>query len=185
MEGGCQKLENGCIPNFRQHQPFTNSHPSHQRKIVGVGEGKADRFIDPRPRTDNIRAPKLLRRDGEHSLQLRPFSDVGLLENGAGGGGGGGMGGDESAGFGAEGEVGEEDVAVAGEEGAGEVVVYALVMIRLWGGGRGKGVCVWEGRDASTLGRVPEPAPVMMAVLPARETAIELGGWEDWGKGLE
>ena len=36
------------------------------------------------------------------------------------------MVGDELLGFGAEGKVCEDDVAAAGEEGAGEVVVYAL-----------------------------------------------------------
>ena len=63
----------------------------------------------------------------EHPLQLRPFSDVRLLEDGACGGlRGVGMVGDELLGFGAEGKVCEDDVAAAGEEGAGEVVVYAL-----------------------------------------------------------
>ena len=63
----------------------------------------------------------------EHSLQLMPFSDIGLLEDGAGRRlRGVGVVGDELLGFGAEGEVCEKDVATVGEEGAGEVVVDAL-----------------------------------------------------------
>lgn len=42
------------------------------------------------------------------------------------GGGRGGVGGYEVLGFGAEGEVCEEDVAAFGEEEGGEGVVYAL-----------------------------------------------------------
>jgi len=109
---------------------------------------RAHGFVDPCPGTDNVCAAELAGRDGEHSLQLVPFSDVGLLEDGACGGGGrgrGGVGGDEGAGFGAEGEVGEEDVAVAGKEGVGEVVVYTLGVGRLTGEGMG-GFCDEWGR---------------------------------------
>jgi len=101
------------------------------------GGGEEDGFVDAGPGTDDVCAAEFARCDGEHALQLVPFSDVGLLEDGAcGGRGGGGVGGEEGVGFGAEGEVGEEDVAVVGEEGAGEVVVYTLRAGRLMGEGR-------------------------------------------------
>lgn len=137
------------------------------------GDREGYGFVDPSPGTDDVCAAEFARCDGEHALQLVPFADVGLLEDGAGGGAGwGGVGGEEGVGFGAEGEVGEEDVAVVGEEGAGEVVVYALRVGRLMGEGRGAS---WWGVWVDWGGCVPEPAPVMMAVLPASETAIGLG----------
>lgn len=119
MEGGCQKEEKVWIGR--------GGAISWVRVMEREGEGGGYGFVDAGTGTDDVRAPELARRDGEHALQLVPFADVGRLEDSAGGGGGArGVGGEEGAGFGAEGEVGEEDVAVVGEEGAGEVVVDAL-----------------------------------------------------------
>ena len=57
----------------------------------------------------------------EHALQLLPVSDVGPLEDGFSGGlRVVGVAGDELLGFGAKGQVGEEDVAFLAEEGARE-----------------------------------------------------------------
>ena len=68
---------------------------------------------------------------GEEGGELGPGGYVCGVEEGGWGGGGGGGGGwgvsrEEVLGFGAEGEVGEEDVAAFGQEEGGEGVVYAL-----------------------------------------------------------
>jgi len=161
VEGGCQKEEK-----------VWDAEAVSWERVFGQG-GRGYGFVDACPGTDDVRAAEFARCDGEEALQLVPVADVGFLEDGAcGGRGGGGVGGEEGVGFGAEGEVGEEDVAVVGEEGAGEVVVYALRVGRLMGEGRGAS---WWGVWVGWGGCVPEPAPVMMAVLPARETAIGLG----------
>jgi len=79
------------------------------------------RFIHPSPWTDYIRAPKLCRSHTEHSFQMPPIPHIGVLVYGAGAGfRGGSVVGDELFGFGAEGQVCEEDVAAVGEEEFGE-----------------------------------------------------------------
>jgi len=161
VEGGCQKEE----------KVWYAEGVSWVRVFGGGGKGYG--FVDAGAGTDDVCAAEFARCDGEDALQLVPFADVGFLEDGAGGGAGwGGVGGEEGVGFGAEGEVGEEDVAVLGEEGAGEVVVYALRVGRLMGECR---EASWWGFWVDWGGCVPEPAPVIMAVLPASETAIDLG----------
>lgn len=74
--------------------------------------------------------------------------------------------GDELLGFGTQGEVGEDDIAVAGEQEAGKGEVDA------W---------LWLGLVlACAIGcvNVPEPAPVTMAVLPETEKGM---GADDGG----
>ena len=76
-------------------------------------------LVDAGAGTDDVDGAEFPVCDTEHALQMLPVADVGPLEDGFGGGGAGVVG-DEVLGFGPEGEVGEEDVAVFGEEGAGE-----------------------------------------------------------------
>lgn len=120
MEGGCQKEEKVWIVGPGRGSTLL------ARCGLWRGRGWGYGFVDAGAGADDVRAPEFARGGGEHALQLIPFADVGRLEDGAcGGGGAGGVGGEEGGGFGAEGEVGEEDVALVGEEGAGEMVVDA------------------------------------------------------------
>ena len=78
-------------------------------------------LVDTGTRTDDVCASQLPARDVEHALQLLPVPDVGLLEDGFSAGlRTVGVAGDELLGFGAEGQVREEDVAFLVEEGARE-----------------------------------------------------------------
>lgn len=79
------------------------------------------RFEDSRTWTDDVRATELFVGFVEGMFELRPDRYVGLDEDGAGFAAVcGGVLIDEGLGFGAEGDVGYEDVAAFVEEEAGE-----------------------------------------------------------------
>lgn len=83
-------------------------------------------FVDSRARTDDLGAAELGVGGCEDVVEVRPLDYVGLDEDGAGGAAVlGGVLVDERLGFGTQGEVGEEDVAVSFEELLGEDVVDA------------------------------------------------------------
>ena len=85
--------------------------------------GKTYRLIHPRPRTHDLNLPsKLLLRPLEHAIQILPCSDVGLLEDGTAVGelGAAAMPMHKIFCFRPQREVGEEDVALAGEKEARE-----------------------------------------------------------------
>ena len=112
--GGCQKFEKGC------EREIHISCPNCKASLI-TGLDGTHGLVDTGTWTDNICASQLLVCDMKHALQLLPVSNVGLLEDGFSGGLRMiGVAGDELLGFGAEGQVGEEDVAFPVEEGARE-----------------------------------------------------------------
>ena len=72
-------------------------------------------LVDAGAGTDDIDASETGNGGIEHGLKGGPVCDVCFLEDGVLG-----VGGDEGLGFGAEGEVCEDDVGAVGEEEAGE-----------------------------------------------------------------
>ena len=106
-------------------------------QLPGFQEAKFDKgvyngthgLVDTGTWTDDICVSQLLACDVEHALQLLPVSDVGLLEDRFSGGLRTiGVAGHELLGFGAKGQVREEDVAFLVEESAreGEVDSWAV-----------------------------------------------------------
>lgn len=88
--------------------------------------GATHRLVNTGTRTDDIRASKLLIYNAKHTLQVLPIPDVRLLEDRSSGGlRAVGMTGHELLSFGAKGQVGEEDVALFGEESTREGEVDA------------------------------------------------------------
>lgn len=77
-------------------------------EVGGVG------LVDACARTDDVEGGEGEQGGFEHVPEAGPGGYVCLEEDGFGGGGG--VFGEEGLGFGAEGQVGEEDVASAGEE---------------------------------------------------------------------
>lgn len=92
-------------------------------------EGKTDGFIHPGAGTDNIHSLKLFAGDIEHTLELRPFADVGLLKDGSGRRARGGVGVNDFFGFRAESEVGKQHVTLVAQEKARESEVDAWASV--------------------------------------------------------
>lgn len=77
---------------------------------LGIGDsGGSYRFKNSCSRTDDIYASKLFFRNMEHTLQMLPVGDIGLLENGLCRGTG--VIGDQLLGFGPKLQVSEDDIA--------------------------------------------------------------------------
>ena len=85
-----------------------------------------NRLKDPSARTDDVSTTKVLGRCREHGFELLPIRDICFLEDGTSGSTGGArVGVDEFLGFGPEGQVGEDDIALLAEEDTGKCEVYS------------------------------------------------------------
>lgn len=83
-------------------------------------EIRKGRLVDAGARADDVDLSKGRGGGGKEGCELGPGCYVGFVKEG-----GYGVGGDEGLGFGAEGEVSEDDVGAGEEEEPGEFEVYA------------------------------------------------------------